>query len=320
MATSNNRQPPITFHGLLYIDRDDRPVNLSGRADPLDIYARCAAACARSVAAQGFAFALITNDAAALKARYVALAIAAPTIVEHRLALDVPPIAFRSAHHKLELFRAFASGAFGPAPALIDIDALLLRPLPLARVEPASLYAYDITAQVAPGYASGALARDLRTVAGFDVAERWWGGEFILGDVAAFAALANAVDACWPRYLAAHASLRHHGDEMVTSAALGLLARAGRPIIDLGGGVQRWWSNRTAAPPAATLRQALGAALLHLPADKPFLALYADQDRAIDGFANAYRRHVRVRWPVHKLFALAAGLSGRSRRFAPRLR
>lgn len=309
----------IDFHGLLFVEPGERHANLMAR-DPIDIYARCAAACARSVVAQGLAFRLITNDIATLSARYHAMRLPAPIMVEHDFTLVVPPIPFRSAHHKLELFRAFATGRFGPVPALIDIDTILLRPL-LVGIDPGVLYGYDITDQVAPAYGSDRLARDVTAVAGFTPGvTRWWGGEFLLGDCQAFGALADAVDALWPRYLGAVEQLHHLGDEMVTTAAIALLEQAGHRVADLGGaGVQRWWSARTRAPQATTLRQALTTALLHLPADKPLLAGYADPAHALAGFARRYRAHVRSKLPLRRLLSLGEQLLRRPRRFVPRL-
>ena len=320
MSTIRTAAAPPDFHGLLYVDRGDRPINLRAGADPLDIYVRCAATCARSVVVTGASFTLVTNDAATLTRRYAALGVRAPAMVEHRFTLAVPAIPFRSAHHKLELYRAFASGAFGPAPVLIDIDTVMLRPLPATLFEPGTLYGYDITQRGAPPYGTAAQAGDLRAIAGVDgIAPRWWGGEFIAGEAAAFGPLADAVDRCWPRYLAAVDRLHHIGDEAVTSAAIGLLARDGRPIVDLGGTIRRWWSNRTTAPQIATMRDTMAAAIAHLPADKPLLARFATPDKNLATFADAYGRHVRARLPAHRLLALVASLRGDPRHHVPRL-
>lgn len=307
----------VSVHGLLFLDPDERPVNGRGRGDPLDLYVRCAAACARSVTAQGHPFTLVTNDAGALAARFAALGLPAPALVEWRFALDVPAVPFRAAHRKLELFRAFAGGGFGSMPALVDLDAVLLRPL--TAPPPDVIGGYHITDQVVPAYGAATVARDLAAVAGFTPAwPRWWGGEFAIGTPAAFSRLADAVAACWPRYLAALDGLHHHGDEIVTSAALALLAREGVGPVNMAG-IKRWWSNRTQAPPTTTLRAALDATLLHLPADKPFLARFADPARDLAGLPAAYRRHVAIRWPAHRLLAWGARATGRPRRFAPRL-
>lgn len=315
MATPDRAQPVPTFHGLLFIESGERPMNLRRGYDPLDIYLRCAAACRRSVEAHGFAYRLITNDAGAIAAGYARLSIAAPALIEHRFTRDVPPIPFRSAHRKLELFRLFADGGGGAFPVLMDIDAVLLRPLKFGPIEPGTIFGYDITSQVD----AAAAAQDLRAVStdGCDI--RWWGGEFIAGDAAAFDALADAVDRCWPVYLAALPT-HHIGDETVTSAAMAMLTRAGRPLIDLGGEVRRWWSNPTTIRQPASFAEALQAAVLHLPADKPMLARFAGDDLAIGEFPRVYRRHVTARLPLHRLRALVARASGLPRRHAPRAR
>lgn len=243
-----------------------------------------------------------------LRARYAALGVPAPELVEHRFALEVPPIPFRAAHRKLELFAAFADGAFGPAVALIDIDTLLLSPWPFA-IEPGVLQAYDLTAQTP----ANSLRQDLAW-AGVP-GDRWWGGEFLAGDPAAFRPLADAVERLWNPYLAAVPGLRHVGDETVTTAAL-----AGLPVRDVGGaGVQRWWSARTEIRQRATLREALTAALLHLPADKTLLGRYADPALPLAGFPAAYRRHLAAKLPLRHVATLAERVLGRTAKHMPRL-
>lgn len=311
----------VTYHGLLFVEPGERPVNLPAGVDPLDTYVRCAATCARSVARTGARFRLITNAADVLAARFSACGLTAPALAEHAFAWAIPPLPFRAAHRKLELFGAFADGRYGARPALIDLDTVLLRPLDELPFAPGVLYGYDLTAQVVPAYGAGRLLADLAQVGGVAVAApRWWGGEFVAGDPAAFAALADGVGRCWAAYLAAAPTLHHLGDEMVTSAALARLAARGAETVDLGGGVQRWWSNRTLAPQSVPLNKALGAALLHLPADKPFLARFADPARDLLTFPAAYRRHVRARWPAHRLLAAIAPLRADPRRYAPPLR
>lgn len=311
----------VIFHGLLFVEGSERHVNLRSAGDPIDVYARCAAACARSLTETGHAFRLITNERARLAARFAALNLAVPQMVEHRFTLDVPPMPFRSAHHKLELFRAFADGGFGETLALIDIDMLMLRPLPLPAIAPATLYGYDITAQVLPEFSADRVARDIAMVAGRPSASpQWWGGEFLLGDRAAFRSLADAVEACWPRYLAARDMLHHHGDEMVTNAALSLLADAGHVPVDLGGaGVQRWWSARTRFRQHATLVDALTTALIHLPADKPLLGRFADATRPLAAFPRACRRHIRRKLALRHLLSLAERLTAKRRKHVARL-
>ena len=312
--------PDLVWHGLLFIEGGERHANLPARADPLDIYALCAAACARSLAAHGLRFRLITNEVATLAGRYAALRIPAPELVEHRFVLDVPPIPFRAAHRKLELFRAFSEGRFGPAAALVDIDAVLLRPWPFA-LQPGVLQTYDITADVAPADTTR-MVHDLRATLGREpAAPRWWGGEFIAGDAQAFAPLAAAVERLWPRYLETVHVLRHVGDETVTSAALAELVEAGFAPQDVGGvGVKRWWSSRTNLRPRASLAEAESAALLHLPADKPFLARFADPATPMAEFRPAYRRQLARKLPQRHLASLAERLIGRPAKHVPRLR
>lgn len=269
--------------------------------------------------AQGHRFRLITNDAATLSARYAALQVPVPDLIEHRFTLAVPPIPFRAAHRKLELFGAFAGGGFGDCPALIDIDTVLLRPWPIALM-PGELQVYDISDDLAPD-GDRRFASDIAAVLGRTVADpRWWGGEFIAGNPAAFARLAAAVEQLWPAYLGVVDRLDHVGDEAVTTAALTRLREQGLPLRDIGGvGVRRWWSARTIVRPRASLREAMETALLHLPSDKPFLARYADAKVPLAAFPRMYRRHVARKLPTRHLVRLAEQLTGRPTKHVPRL-
>lgn len=259
--------------------------------------------------AQGYEFRLITNADDLLRARFAALGVPSPELVKHHFTRVIPPMPFRAAHRKLELFAAFATGAFGPAVALIDIDTLLLRGWPFA-IEPGALLGYDIGPHTTPAV----IANDL-SWAGVAGTTRWWGGEFLAGDAAAFRPLAKAVERLWPRYLAAVPTLCHVGDETMTTAALAALT-----VRDVGGeGVQRWWSSRTKVRQQASSREALTAALVHLPADKAILGRYADPAVSLDGFPSAYRRHVAAKLPVRLLAGVADRLRGRPIQYLPRL-
>lgn len=281
------------FYGLLYLDAaTSGGVNLASRSDAINTYVRCAATCHTSFDAHGEAFALITNDALQVRARLAALGCAAIEVVEIPFRSVVPREArFYAAHFKLDVLRAFATGALGARVGLVDIDCVLLRPIVL----PDCLSVYDISDQVYPDYGVEPVRRDLARVAGMPIAAPlWFGGEFIAGPCERFRVLTEAIDDCLPRYVAGLGDLHHVGDEMVVSAAIHRVLRDGLEIDDIGRALQvvRWWSGRTHHR-QMPFSAAKACAILHLPSDKAFLAAWGGRPADTPRFLRDYERMFR---------------------------
>lgn len=107
------------------------------------------------------------------------------------------------------------------------------------------------------------------------------GGEFICGTPGFFAILSAEIDKIYDNYLNVIRQIHHVGDEAVTSAALEIMRRKGIYVADAGtlGIVGRFWSSKTLHPqkPFECFEK---CSLLHLPADKHFLAKMARKDSA----------------------------------------
>lgn len=282
------------FFGLLHIaKRAVKPINLSSDADPIDLYVHCASLCARSFEAQGYRWRLITNEPRRVEERIRALGLSSFELEPYAFGWTIPDdIPFYSAHFKLELYDAFGKGVFGPHVALVDIDTVLLRPFPQEALTANALVGYDLTAGEIRDYGLETIAGAISEIAGETLPATWWGGEFLLGRAEDFATLSYYIADIWPRYAEHWRTLHHQGDEALTSTAITRMKRDGLPVVDAGalGGVHRWWSARTLSP-HPPLALALTKSLLHLPADKEFLAMQADQagfDPA--AFLSAYRR------------------------------
>ena len=310
------------IYGMFHVAGDGGShVNLRAKGfDALRVYVRNAVTAARSAAAVGMNFALITNDVPTLEAVLEAEGLAgALTLRAHDFTLAVPRgIPFYSAHFKLDVLKAFATGAFGDLVALLDIDTIFQAPLALAAD---ALTAYDISDAVFPAYGFETIRRDLELLTAAPITPRWYGGEFIAGPPAAFAALAREIDEIWPRYCAALGTLHHTGDEAVVSAALCRLAAAGVPIHEAGaaGLITRYWSVRTLSkmPPLAQVSQ---AAILHLPADKHWLSALADALPAPAQILPLLARHVARQRPREILKQIVNLARGRPMQNLPRLR
>jgi len=261
-------------YGMFYAPENrEVHVNLDVE-DPIAVYVKNAVTMAQSAISAGMDFKLVTNDLDRL-AR-VARAVPGSEALElqhYDFTFEVPRgINFQSAHYKLELLQAFGTGAFGDYCAMVDIDAVLLRPLVLP--DPDALYGFDISPQ---HFGLGVPARaqtDLDTVSGEKIANpRWFGGEFKAGPAWLFKALGDEIAEMWPRYRDVARGMYHTGEEMVLSAAFNRMIQKGLPVKDAGAErmVARWWSLRTKNR-IGSWDDAARCALFHLPACKEFLA------------------------------------------------
>jgi hypothetical protein len=293
--------------------------NLRGTADDIGTFLGCASLLAKSARYHGIRFSLITNDIDLVHARLNAIdASEHVDIVFHKFNRDVPlGIEFYSAHFKLDLFQAFGSGAFGDCIGLIDLDMVLLRPIPEWVFQKEGLLAYGISDQVFPEYGRETVVRDLERVAGCSIGTPiWYGGEFLLGQSGAFQRLAGYVERCWPAYLRNIEALHHVGDEMVVSSSLALAQGNRELVTDAGsiGLVNRWWTARTKFV-QRPLHLASTACILHLPADKRFLAAQSRRPFHPGGFLSSYKSYVWKKLLVRKLYNNTIGVFERQRRF-----
>ena len=309
---------PPRFFGLLMVPGEgERTANLPPGEATLDIYLRCAATSARSFAHFGYDWTLVTDQPDVVRDRCGLLGLEELAIRGEAFSLGVPAdIPFRLAHFKLELLRKFGSGDFGSCVAVVDLDTVCIAPLPPGVDLCQGLTGYRLSAQDGSEETDDRLSSSLATLLAGAGSREWWGGEFLAGDAAGFAALWEEVGAIWPRYLESWRDLMHAGDEMVLAAAIQRYRDGGHRLMDAGEAsvVARYWTARTRHLPR-TFRSLDGVSILHLPADKAFLARWCE--RAFDpaAFRRELGRHVRVRSALRR----AAGLLS-SGTHAPRYR
>lgn len=308
----------LNAYGLLYIDPLNKfHANLSDRHNAIDVYLLCAATCSRSFRALGVNFKIISNDKKNLLERLQRLHISDLDVVQYTFTLPVPSgIPFYAAHFKLEVLCAFGTGELGQVVAMVDVDAILLRPLKISD----SLGVFDISEQVEPAYGREKIFSDLKVITGNRIsAGRWFGGEFILGHADHFAALSRYIKGCWSNYLPSIDSLHHVGDEMVLSAALNMYSEQVASVDDYGkgGDVARWWSSRTLHKqmPFSTYGN---VSFLHLPADKDFLSKYAHKDTTKQIMAD-YKRYVQRKLISRSFLSILERMQSKPKKFTPSL-
>ena len=308
---------PTKYYSLLYIDQvRNRNINLAAGSDPIDIYLACASLCAKTFRLSGESFCLITNDTNEVQRRLERLGLGDLPFVSFEFLLQVPQeIPFYSAHFKLDLFRGFGSGEFGRRVGFVDLDTVLLRGLP----KRGDLGVYDISDQVVPIYKQHRITADLNKVSGKSIPEaRWYGGEFLSGSASMFRIISTYVEEFWENYIQNVASLVHVGDEMVMSAALNCARLDGVSLVDYGelGSVARWWTSRTQHQqhPFDAIKR---SALLHLPADKLFLAKQAKSPFETEAFLRKFRAYARRRCIPRRILYLCEALLREPKQFPP---
>lgn len=310
----------VKLHGLLYIpDRGaESYINVKSR-DPVSIFILCAILLAKSAARAGVAFAIITNDAAKVQARFESYGIDWIPVRPFKFSLEIPKnIPFYSAHYKLEILSAFGRGEFGSHVGLIDIDAVIMGRLAptLLQLDP-ELCVYDISAQEIPAYGYEIVSRDIHLLCGEAVENpRWYGGEFIVGKCEVFSRLAEHIEWILPKYLENLNNIHHIGAETVLSAAVNLLDQRGVQILDAGRPkiVTRWWSSRTLAE-QEPFDDVADSLVLHFPGDKEFLAAEASREFDPQTFLDKYRRHIRRKIFVCRLVNRWHDICGRRTQF-----
>ena len=208
---------------------------------------------------------------------------------------------FFSAHFKIDVFRYISSLDLRYA-ALCDLDMICLRPMPETlrkAIESKTPLVYEISDQVIPAYGHKVIIEDMESVTQRISEGRWIGGEFIAGPPDFFKALTDEIDRAMPRYFETFRGIHHVGDETLTSCAVQEIRKQGTHVGDAGlvSVVGRYWSIPVKHPqrPWAHFKTCF---LLHLPADKRFLAslgtyrsVFADTKE----FFSLYQKYSRKR-------------------------
>ena len=308
---------------LLYVDPQRTKIHntKAGHRNPLDVYVQCALTLARSCELQEMDFELVTNHREIVAARLTSLGAASQIrLVECSFALDVPAdIAFYGAHFKLELFRMFGTGEFGPLVGFIDLDAVVLRPITVAAEEQGGFLAYDIAGHIRQEFGDDRVLHDLALVGGPPARTAYWyGGELLIASADRFRRLSEVSVALWPAYMRHYKTLHHVSDEVITTAALQSL-KDEIPIYDAGRDVvARWWTARTcfAQEPFAAASQ---KCVLHLPSDKDFLSDVMGAFSSSDELLSRYRRHAAPRLWTRRALNVPLNLAEKRHRYVGRL-
>lgn len=318
----------VRMFTVLYLDENQIQHSSLGRgALPYrDVYIGCASNLIASCSRHGVHVEILTNQPGYVNAQLRRLG-APESAIGTSFSRDVPKnIPFYAAHFKLDAIRRLASGEFGDYVSLIDNDVVMLD-LPkvdLAFWTNSRLFVYDISTTVLEEYGEDLVQSDLRRVAAANLqSTNWFGGEFIAGSSCAFSKLSERLELLWPTYKALTRTLHHVGDEMIVSAALNeLIDEQKIQVIDVGDApycwISRWFSTRSRfrqMPLSVHLR----SSMLHLPADKRFIAGSLTRPFEPERFISKYRKHVRRKLLLRKIVNTVGMMRGKMIRQVPRL-
>ncbi len=292
---------PTIFHTLLYLDSaESAHINMKTGYDAIDVYISCASLLASSLRYHDVPFRLLTNNRLLVESRLAALSLPPFEVVELSFQLKVPSgVIFHSAHYKLEIYSRFGSGEFGSSVAIVDSDAVMIAPPPPTGSLQGKLLAYDIAGQMIPKYGEQVMRSDIEMIGGTPKPKLYWpGGEFFLGPPQSFKALGDAISEIWPRYTQEIQKLHHVSDEMPVAAAATKCPQLDFEDAGTMGYIARWWTARTDHR-QPTLEAIKDRSILHLPADKHFLAEQAKipfhPAKFMLAYETAARRKLRLR-------------------------
>jgi hypothetical protein len=209
--------------------------------------------------------------------------------------LNIPQnIKFFSAHHKIDVFKYLS--LYGDSYSiLLDNDVVCINDMPenMNKIikENIPMY-YDTTDQCYPAYGRVKIINDKTLISGFESLGNWAGGEFIGGDREFFSKIYEYCIIYWDKYIANFTNLHHQGDEMLVSCAVERYFLSGNTLFNAGniGGIGRYWSVKTLhiGKPFEAL---LDNFLLHLPADKEYLAKYNERGN----FITNYKKYLKIK-------------------------
>lgn len=298
----------LKLFSLLYLnDQEKGSVNVFTKSfrDQVDVYIDNAITLSKSLSKKGIEFTLLTNQKDIIDS-ILDLKHEEIKVEEIICSTEIPSgVSFYFDHFKLDTYRYLANqiGYVG----LCDLDVICINEIPqclLNNIKQGVPICYDVSDQVIPAHGHNVIIRDLEAILETESEGRWSGGEFVSGTPEFFNTLANEIKQIYPSYIKHIDSLHHVSHETPVSAAIERLRKRGMYIADAGtlGIIGRFWS-RKVLHPQKPFEYFQTCFLLHLPADKRFLAEVANKEFSDrDSFVKAYSKYLKSSTSKPKTF------------------
>lgn len=277
----------VKFYTLLYIDTENLSLSHNGISGTFDqqmkTFIKCCETLNKSlIFFTNYELIVLTNNKA-----YIENTSGELKCIEIGFDFKVPKdINFFAAHHKIDVFKYFAQLCDFNYSFLIDSDVLCINKMPLNLINCINsnipVY-YDITEQVYPAYGRETIIKDKEELISNNLSTGIWaGGEFIGGDNKFFKLLYDEIELISGNYFINYKSLHHQGDEALVSSAIEKVMQK-KYICNAGlfGGIGRYWSVQTLHV-QNHWKSYVNNFLLHLPADKDFIATISSIDEQFE--------------------------------------
>lgn len=296
----------VTFYTLLYIDIENQSLSQNGISGTFDQQMKTFIKCCESLSKSltyftNYKLIVLTNNKAFIENTSQEL-----KCIEIEFDFKVPKdIRFFAAHHKIDAFKYFAQLSDFDYSFLIDSDVICINKMPLNLINCIDsnipVY-YDITEQVYPAYGRETIIKDKAVLMSNILSTGIWaGGEFIGGSNKFFKLLYDEIQLIKENYLANYRSLHHQGDEALVSSAIEKIMQ-NEYICNVGlfGGIGRFWSSQTLLHVQNNWKSYVNNFLLHLPADKNFIASISTFDEQfVRKYENYYLKKNKITAKMH---------------------
>jgi hypothetical protein len=276
----------VKFYTMLYIDNENKSLSLNGITGTFDqqmkTFIRCCETLNKSlIFFSNLELLVLTNNKS-----YIENISKDLKCIEIAFDLKIPSdINFYSAHHKIDAFKYLSQNNEQNYFFLIDSDIICINKMPLNLInciENNIPVYYDITEQWYPAFGRETIVKDKEVLMSKNFSTGIWaGGEFIGGDNNFFKLLFNEIEIVWENYLLNYRNIHHQGDEALISTALENIMQT-QYICNAGlyGGIGRYWSVKTLHI-QNHWKSYVNNFLVHLPADKNFLAIQSTLNKDI---------------------------------------
>lgn len=285
----------IFFFGFLYVDKKAGKLNFQSKNfdERYSVYLKNAALLNLSIKKCGYKFVILTNNKAYIEKKIKTEIKDSICIQEILFKTSVPKnMHFFSCHYRVDVFRYF-SKLKNTISILLDLDVVIIKNLKKINfnVFSNSGIVHDISSNIFPAYGLKIISCALEMLAGFKIKNvKWYGGDFIAGSENFFQLLYLKTKKYQAKHVKLSKKFPNYTDEFfLTAAILDIEKNTSYKIVD-GSKIKIWsryWSVNTKHK-QHKIENYLKFFMLHLPADKNFIANFYDSPYSVKYFKTAY--------------------------------
>jgi hypothetical protein len=285
----------IKFFSFLYIDKKVERLNFKNQdfEDRYSIYLKNAALLNLAIHDCGYEFVILTNNKSYILKKIKKEFMNAISIIEIAFPLKVSKsMHFYCCHYRVDIFK-YLSKLKNTSSILLDLDVVILKNLKKInyKIFENCGVVHDISSNIFPAYGFKKIKENLQMLMGYKVKNpRWYGGDFIGGSEKFFQILHSLTKKYQSKFTKLKKKFPSYTDEFfLTAAILDIKKNIKYKIVD-GCHLRVWsryWSINTIHK-QMNIKKYFNFYMLHLPADKEFIAKFYDKLRLSKDFKIAY--------------------------------